>query len=146
MMSWINTLRTSAEDLGTLGGERASHKKRLTGKHEVAAREESEILQWQHIKTTTAATHEESEILERQHMTTTAAATDDETEMLEQQHATRVTAAPNDVAEKLDQKHAATTAAITHEKTKTTSHLKRDSDAVQHGELRSDRGSRLVKL
>ena len=27
---------------------------------------------------------------------------------------------------------------------KTTSQLKRDSDAVQHGELRSDRGSRLV--
>ena len=27
---------------------------------------------------------------------------------------------------------------------KTTSHLKRDSDTMQHGELRSDRGSRLV--
>ena len=29
---------------------------------------------------------------------------------------------------------------------KTTSHLKRDSDSLQHGELRSNRGSRLVKF
>ena len=30
------------------------------------------------------------------------------------------------------------------QRSKTTSHLKRDSDTMQHGELRSYRGSRLV--
>ena len=30
------------------------------------------------------------------------------------------------------------------QRSKTTSHKKRDSDTMQHGELRSDRGSRLV--
>ena len=52
---------------------------RLTGKHEVAAHEESEILGRKHPMASAAATHEESEILE-QHTMKTAAAANDETE------------------------------------------------------------------
>ena len=85
--------------------------KRLTGEHEAAAHEESEILERKDATTTTAA-HEESEIPDRQYTTTTAATNNDGEEILEQYTMTLAAAAKEESQIRV-RKHKKTTTAAT---------------------------------
>ena len=95
----------SSENLKEVERRYDEREKRLIGKHDVAAHEESEVLERRQQLTM------KQKIFEQHTMKTADA--DDETGIFEQQHLTRATVAAKDAAEVLEQKHAATTAAIT---------------------------------